>query len=107
MFGNARAAVMYGDSNYRFDERTGGALTANSSNNSDRGLQSAFEFQVGLDYRRPLFYCHEFLFRVALETQYWANAGSASADLNGGAFDNAQDTDLGFFGFTVATGLTW
>lgn len=107
VYGNARAALMYGDSNYRYDARAGGPLFATSRKVNDRGLQSSFEFQVGIDYRRPIFCCHEFLFRAGLESQYWANAGSASADLTGFGSASAQETDLGFFGFTVATGLTW
>ena len=117
VYGNARAALMYGDSNYRYDQRGPVApavvqppnryLVA-SRNVNDRGLQSSFEFQIGLDYRRPIFYCHEFLFRAGLEGQYWANAGSASGDLSGtGIGTGPQETDMGFFGFTIATGIIW
>jgi len=55
VFGNARVALMYGESKYRFDQRVADVLTATSRNINDRGLQSSFEFQVGLDYRRPIF----------------------------------------------------
>jgi hypothetical protein len=67
---------------------------------------SVAEMQIGLDYRRPIG-CHEMFLRVALETQYWSNGGSASADRGGFGSDSAQDTDLGFFGVTIAAGLDW
>lgn len=109
-FINARGALLYGESNYRYDARNAaGAIAARSRNINDQDLMSVVEMQIGADYRRPTASCHEIFLRVALEAQYWANAGSASIDMigNGGASGNAQDADLGFLGVTVSTGLDW
>jgi hypothetical protein len=107
-FINARGSLLYGESNYRYDERNAnGAINQTGRNINDQDLLANAEMQIGADYRRPTGSCHEFFLRIALEAQYWHNAGSASADTNGSANANAQDADLGFLGFTIATGLDW
>jgi hypothetical protein len=104
-FVNARGSLLYGDSNLRYDRRgAANVLTANVTDINDQDLIKVVEMQIGLDYRRPAG-CHEMFLRVALEAQYWSNGGSANADT--GVSNNAQDTDLGFFGMTIATGLDW
>jgi len=104
MFINARGALLYGDSNLRYDRRTPDALASTVVDINDQDLLAVTEMQIGLDYRRPTCSCHEFFLRVALEAQYWANAGSASGEQDD---DSAQDADLGFLGITIATGLDW
>ena len=105
-FINGRGALLYGESNVRGDRRVGGVIMNNTSDSNDQDLMSVVELQIGLDYRRPSG-CHEMFLRVALEAQYWANAGSASAGQAPVGDANAQDTDLGFLGVTIATGLDW
>ena len=108
-FINARGALLYGETNLRYDLRNAGAIANNVTDTNDQDLMKVVELQIGLDYRRPTASCHEMFLRVALEAQYWSNAGSASADGSGGntSIDNAQDPDLGFLGVTIATGLDW
>ena len=101
--------MLYGESNLRYGRRTPNALARTVVDISDQDLLAVTEMQIGLDYRRPTCGCHEIFLRVALEAQYWANAGSASANRGDPAFgdDSAQDTDLGFLGVTISTGIDW
>lgn len=108
VFGNARGALLYGDSNMRYDRRNAAdVLVSNVTDENNGDLLGVAEMQIGLDYRRPIFCCHEFVFKIALEAQYWASGGSANGDVSATGLPSSQETDLGFFGFTVATGLTW
>ena len=110
-FVNARGSLLYGESNLRYDNRgAAGVLANNVTDTNDQDLIKVIEMQIGLDYRRPTASCHEMFLRVALEAQYWSNAGSGSGQGFGavGAIgDSAQDADLGFYGVTIATGLDW
>ncbi len=63
--------------------------------------------QIGLDYRRPTCNCHEIFLRIALDAQYWHNAGSANTQTAAGFAENNQEADLGFFGFTIGTGIDY
>jgi hypothetical protein len=108
MFINARGSLLYGESNLRYDHRgAGGALGITTVDTNDQDLLAVTEIQIGLDYRRPTCSCHEIFLRVALEAQYWASGGSASAQQGTSGDNSAQDTNLGFLGVTIATGLDW
>ncbi len=109
-FLNARGSLLYGDSNLRYDNfSAGGVLDNNVTDINGQDLIKVAELQIGLDYRRPIASCHEIFLRVALEAQYWSNAGSGSAQGFNGvtSVDSAQDADLGFFGVSIAAGFDW
>jgi hypothetical protein len=55
------------------------------------------ELQIGLDWHTPLDGSMEFFSRFALEGHLWQDAGNATS----------EDGDLGFFGFSISTGLAW
>ena len=70
---------------------------------NEQDLIPVGEMQIGLDYTRG-----DWFVRVGMEAQYWINGGSASAQAShDGDSDSPTETDLGFLGLNVATGLSW
>jgi len=55
-----------------------------------------FELYLGLQWTKQMSACRQLFVKTALESQYWANAGSAST----------VGDDLGFYGFSLGLGLT-
>ncbi len=109
MFINVRGSILYGESNTHYQDAprvTPNALASRGIDRNDQDIIPVGEIQLGLDYRRPSD-CHEPFLRVALETLYWMNGGSANAQENVIEAGNAKESDMGFLGITIATGLDW
>jgi hypothetical protein len=104
-FVNARASLLYGESDwFAFENPPEDLVTAENDD-----LIAIAETQIGVDYRRPSSGGREWFGRLALEAQYWHNAGTGAIQ---GAGDIPSDTDpreadLGFLGLSVGVGVDW
>jgi len=103
-FGNLRGSLLYGDGTSSLvagedlDLQT--PFTTRDSTSRD-DLLPIGEMQVGIDWRTPLTRFvqrdGEFFCRAALEGQLWQDAGNATS----------EEGNLGFFGVSLAAGITW
>lgn len=110
VFAKVRGSYLYGTSDFFATNGDNDAFLENINNDD---LISAGELQVGIDWRTNLASGASWFFTLAAEGQYWNNAGTGgpanNAPFDEGNYQNArpQDADLGFFGVTVGTGLTF
>ena len=103
-FINARGSLLYGDSDWSARENDEDRVI------SDRDdLVTVAETQIGVDYRRPSSNGREFFGRVALEAQYWHNAGTGAIQGGGDVPTDSdpREADLGFVGLSVGLGVDW
>ena len=109
-FAKSRASFLYGESDF---VAVNGDKDARLANANDDDLISIGELQIGLDWRCCLANGGTFFVTLAAEGQYWSNAGTGgptnNAPFDEGNYQNAnpQDADLGFFGLSIGTGLTF
>ena len=80
-------------------------------NTNSHDLLAVGELQIGVDWRRSLPSGNIFFVTLAVEAQYWINAGTGApfnnAPFDEGNYQNArpQDDDMGFLGGNVGLGL--
>lgn len=115
LFASGRLSAVYGDASIEMRDVVGsGDAWAKSGDD----LISVMEMQLGAEWWMTLWPTARLFVRAALEGQVWYDAGTglntASAGQTGmpAGIDNAHQTspqigDLGFFGFSIATGLTY
>ena len=110
VFAKVRASLLYGESTWRAVNDDEDALLSNNNNDD---LLAVGELQLGIDWRTCLGGGQVAFLTLALEGQYWANAGTGgptnNAPFDEGNYQNAnpQDADLGFFGGTIGLGLIY
>jgi hypothetical protein len=102
---NLRTSILYGEADlvgHADRDPSDPEVDSVTASRNEQDLIPVGEMQIGLDYTRG-----DWFVRVGLESQYWINGGSASAQAPGDGEDSPTEGDLGFLGLNIATGLSW
>lgn len=101
IFASTRLSALYGHSTKAV---LGGPLAFNNYE-SGNDLIAVTDIQFGVDWSALVFYQTHMFFRIAGEGQFWYGGGVPDPrSVSTGVTSNGN---LGFFGFTVGTGLTF
>ncbi len=99
LFASTRLSALFGDSSS--SAVLAGPIPLATEDDGD-DLMAVTELQMGVDWSAPVWYSTRLFIRAAMEGQIWHGGGNPGFPLL-----STTDGDLGFFGFTLGTGLTY
>ena len=95
-----RGSILYGESDLHAIDAA--VPTDSLRLDNDESLLSVGEIGMGFDYTMGSFFA-----RIGLEAQYWINGGTGNPQIGNDSSNDPRDSDMGFLGLNVATGLNW
>lgn len=114
MFASGRLSALYGHSSSAvIDSGNGAGVPAEATYSSGNDFIGVADLQFGVDWSAPVWAHTHFFVRIAGEGQIWLGGGLPTTPgysaVNAPTVLTPSNTNgnLGFFGFTVGTGLTF
>lgn len=106
LFASGRLSAVFGDASIEMREIDGPAL-GDSWSKAGNDLIPITEMQLGAEWWATIWPGARFFLRAALEGQVWFDAGTGMNTTTDEHVTSPQIGNLGFFGFAIATGLTY